>query len=229
MNKYILYLFILFNIACKSDLKKIETINSNSFETIDSTITGISFVNEIVETDSLNVDTYYYVYAGGGVGIGDFNNDSKPDIYFTSNTGSDEIYLNEGNFKFKNITKQSNIESNTGWKNGVSIVDINNDGYLDIYVSRGFKKYFGDSNRNLLYINNRDLTFTESAKKYGIDDPGMSMNSTFFDMDNDGDLDLYVMNRPDVWKKTDDETVEIKKNQEKNYDPLVTDQLYKNI
>ena len=103
MNKYILYLFILFNIACKSDLKKIETINSNSFETIDSTITGISFVNEIVETDSLNVDTYYYVYAGGGVGIGDFNNDSKPDIYFTSNTGSDEIYLNEGNFKFKNI------------------------------------------------------------------------------------------------------------------------------
>lgn len=228
MNKYILYLFILFNIACKSDLKKIETINSNSFETIDSTITGISFVNEIVETDSLNVDTYYYVYAGGGVGIGDFNNDSKPDIYFTSNTGSDEIYLNEGNFKFKNITKQSNIESNTGWKNGVSIVDINNDGYLDIYVSRGFKKYFGDSNRNLLYINNRDLTFTESAKKYGIDDPGMSMNSTFFDMDNDGDLDLYVMNRPDVWKKTDDETVEIKKNQEKNYDPLVTDQLYKN-
>ncbi|MBK7225796.1 MAG: hypothetical protein IPH96_10420 [Saprospiraceae bacterium] len=101
MNKYILYLFILFNIACKSDLKKIETINSNSFETIDSTITGISFVNEIVETDSLNVDTYYYVYAGGGVGIGDFNNDSKPDIYFTSNTGSDEIYLNEGNFKFK--------------------------------------------------------------------------------------------------------------------------------
>lgn len=112
----------------------------------------------------MNVDTYYYVYAGGGVGIGDFNNDSKPDIYFTSNTGSDEIYLNEGNFKFKNITKQSNIESNTGWKNGVSIVDINNDGYLDIYVSRGFKKYFGDSNRNLLYINNRDLTFTESAK-----------------------------------------------------------------
>jgi len=130
---------------------------------------------------------------GGGVAIGDINNDNIPDIYFTGNMVDDKLYLGKGNMKFEDITKKAFNKLDNRWHTGVTMADVNNDGYLDIYVSVSGK----DAPRNnLLYINNQDLTFTESAKQYGLDDAGHSTQATFFDYDKDGDLDLYVANYP---------------------------------
>ncbi|MEO7989832.1 MAG: VCBS repeat-containing protein [Chryseolinea sp.] len=155
--------------------------------------TGIDFVNTNRETELSNVLTYEYFYNGGGVALGDVNNDGLVDIYFTSNIFSNKLYLNEGNFKFKDITEQSGTACEVGWKTGVTMVDINNDGLLDIYVCRSASPD-KERRRNILLINNGDLTFTDKAKEYNLDDASYSTQAAFFDFDKDDDLDMMLLN-----------------------------------
>ncbi|MFZ1514352.1 MAG: VCBS repeat-containing protein [Saprospiraceae bacterium] len=164
--------------------------------------TGILFNNSIQETINENIYYSAYMFNGGGVAIADFNNDGKQDLYFTGNQVADKLYLNKGDFRFEDISESSGISKFKGWKNGVSVVDINADGWMDIYVCRG--DHFQDpiENTNLLFINQGDLTFIESAASYGIENNGYAIASVFFDMDNDHDLDLYVTNRPERFNKT---------------------------
>lgn len=169
-----------------------KTEKSTLFQLLASEKTGIHFENTITTNDTINLMTYEYLYNGGGVGIGHFNNDSLPDIFFTGNQVKSEIYLNEGNFKFKDITNTSGIDTSGKWCNGISIVDINSDGLDDIYISVG-----GMGNKsvfpNLLYINQGNGTFREEASVYGLADIGESVQSVFFDYDLDGDLDMYLL------------------------------------
>lgn len=163
------------------------------FTVLDHSDTGIDFSNNLTENDSLNYFTYTYIYTGAGVATGDINNDGLIDIYFSGNQVSNKLYLNKGNLKFEDITKKAGVSGDSRWYTGVTMADVNGDGFLDIYCSVGGK--FGPKN-NELYINNGNGTFTEKAKEYGIDDIGNSVQGTFFDYDKDGDLDLFVANYP---------------------------------
>ena len=165
--------------------------------------THIDFRNDIKEDENYNVLTYEYLYNGGGVAVGDVNGDGLPDIYLVSNMGPDRLYLNMGNFQFKDVTEQAGVGGRSRWKTGAVMADVNGDGLLDIYVC-----YSGpgpDSvRRNELYINNGVKngvpTFTESAKAYGLDAPGTYTTTVaFFDMDNDGDLDMFMVNHADMF------------------------------
>lgn len=159
--------------------------------------TGIDFNNHVEEKYETFFDTYAYIYTGGGVAVGDINNDGLQDVYFTGNEVKDKLYLNKGNFKFEDISEKSILSGHEGWHNGVTIIDINSDGHNDIYVCRGGWKETPEQRQNLLYINNGDATFTERASDFGLADEGYSMQASFFDIDNDNDLDLYLTNRPD--------------------------------
>ena len=158
---------------------------------------NIIFSNRITESDTLNILNEEYIYNGGGVGVGDFNNDGLPDLYFTGNQVDNAMYLNQGKMQFADVTAEARVAGNGQWCSGVALVDINQDGWLDIYVSSTLSK---DSLRrkNLLYINqglneNNVPTFTESAEEYGIADTGNTTQAAFFDYDRDGDLDLYLL------------------------------------
>ncbi|MBN4072558.1 VCBS repeat-containing protein [Crocinitomix catalasitica] len=167
------------------------------FETLSADQTGISFSNNITEVDTFNYMTFQNIYNGGGVAIGDINNDGLSDIYFTGNQVSDKLYLNQGNMKFKDITEKAiGPLASDGWHTGVTMADVNQDGFIDIYVSRGGPDYFFDLRSNFLFINNGDNTFSEKSEEYGVNAARGTVQSAFFDMDNDGDLDLYVMNQP---------------------------------
>jgi hypothetical protein len=183
-----LFAFIFF--SCKK--------NNTLFQKIAANQSGIDFANTIIENDSINSVDIENVYNGGGVGVGDFNNDGLPDLYFTGNLVSNKLYLNAGNFKFKDITKEAGVSGNGRWSRGVAVIDINNDGWLDIYVCATLLKD-PEKRRNLLYINqgldkNGIPYFKEMAKEYGLDDTAHSTQAAFFDYDNDGDLDVYIVN-----------------------------------
>lgn len=186
MNKIIL-LILVFHLLLSCDN------NQKAFVKLDLEKTKIDFKNELTETHSYNYFTYPYMYLGGGVGIGDINNDGLEDIYFTGNMVPNKLYLNKGNMVFEDITEQAGVAGDNRWYSGVTMVDLNNDGFLDIYCSVGGKN---KPNNNVLYINNQDNSFSEQANSYGIDDTGNSKQSVFFDYDKDGDLDLYVANYP---------------------------------
>ncbi|MCJ8208729.1 VCBS repeat-containing protein [Mucilaginibacter sp. RS28] len=162
------------------------------FTRLDASATNVTFANKLNESDSLNIMDYLYFYNGAGVATADFNKDGKEDLYFVSNQGSNKLYLNQGNMKFEDVTTKAGVAGTGNWKTGVTIVDINNDGYPDIYLSvvTGYKNFKG---ANQLYINNGDMTFTESAAKYGIDFKGLSTQAAFFDYDKDGDLDMFIL------------------------------------
>ncbi|MES2647102.1 MAG: VCBS repeat-containing protein [Bacteroidota bacterium] len=169
---------------------------SQGFQLLSSKETGIKFRNDIVETENLNVLAYEYFYNGGGVAVGDINNDNLPDLFFTGNMGANKLYLNQGTLKFKDITKEAGAElagRKDGWKTGVTMADVNGDGWLDIYVCYSGKRS-EDFRRNQLFINKGDGTFSEQAKEFGVDDPGYGTQAAFFDFDNDNDLDLYLLN-----------------------------------
>lgn len=165
------------------------------FELLPVERTGIDFSNTIKESTYFNHFYYSQIYVGSGVAIGDVNNDGLADIFFGGNQVEDRLYLNKGDFEFENITKKSKVARNSGWTWGVTMADVNADGYLDIYLSRNGLSSNPSERRNLLYINNQDLTFTEAAQKYGLADVGFSTQAVFFDMDNDGDLDMYQVNQ----------------------------------
>jgi hypothetical protein len=156
--------------------------------------TGVTFANTIATNDSLNVQTDVYVYNGAGVAVGDVDNDGLPDIFFAGNMVSSRLYLNKGHMRFDDITESARVGTNR-WATGATMVDINNDGYLDIYVSiSGPEWSTPEARANLLFINNRDHTFTESASQYGIADSGFTTHAVFLDYNGDGCLDLFVLN-----------------------------------
>ena len=163
------------------------------FEVIDGVQSGIKFSNTIKISDTFNYNTFPYIYMGGGVAIGDINNDGLSDVFLTGNMTPNKLYLNKGNLKFEDISDNMPIAGDSRWYTGVTMVDINNDGWLDMYVC---VSGLGENTQNQLFINNGDLTFSEMAGEFGIADSSNSIQSTFFDYDNDGDLDLYVANYP---------------------------------
>ena len=180
-----LFITILFSACSKEKLKL--------FSRLDEGETGIDFRNILEESDEMNVLKYSYFYNGGGVAIGDINNDGLQDILFTGNMVKNRLFLNKGDFKFEDITQSSGIADKQGWCTGATMVDINGDGKLDIYISRS-ADVTAERRKNLLFINNGDLTFTDKAAQYGLDDGGYSTQSSFFDFDKDGDLDMFLIN-----------------------------------
>ena len=198
------------------------TSYNKQFTLLTSDKTGVDFVNKLNEDNSLNYFTYPYIYMGGGVSVGDINNDNLDDIFFTGNMAENRLYLNKGNLEFDDITSYAGVGGDDKWYTGSTMVDINNDGYLDIYVS--VSGLDGIKN-NELYINNGDNTFTESANEYGIDDIGNSVQATFFDYDKDGDLDLYVANYPMTPFDAPSSYYLFKMQNPKDYE---TDNLYRN-
>ncbi len=168
------------------------------FHKISPDHSGIHFNNAISENDSINPIDLEFMYNGGGVAVGDFNNDGLPDLYFTGSVVSNALYLNKGNFTFADITKEAKVTGEGRWSNGASVVDINNDGWLDIYLCVSIKKNPLERT-NLLYVNqgldkNGVPVFKEMAKEYGLADTSYSVQAAFFDYDNDGDLDMYLLN-----------------------------------
>ncbi|MBK5278923.1 MAG: VCBS repeat-containing protein [Bacteroidia bacterium] len=188
---FILYCLVAsFIVGCSSaDQKEKLTL----FTKVGPEHSGIDFVNALPFDQDFNIYTYRNFYNGGGVALGDINNDGLIDIYLTSNLNSNKLFLNKGDFRFEDITEKAGVSGTRAWSTGVSMADVNGDGLIDIYVcNSGDIK--GDNKQNELFINNGDLTFTEKAVEYRIADSGYTTHAAFFDYDKDGDLDLYILN-----------------------------------
>jgi len=215
---YVLILMLFFN--CK---KEEESVTSKKiFKALEASNSGINFANSLTENDSLNYFTYSYLYMGGGVAVGDINNDGLKDVFFTGNQVSNKLYLNKGHLQFEDITKKSGVSGDERWYTGVTMADVNADGFLDIYCSVAGKF---QPKANQLFINNQDGTFTEKAQEYGLADAGQSVQATFFDYDNDGDLDVYVANYPITKFNA---SVYVYEQKMKTVNDVETDHLYRN-
>lgn len=198
VNKYSYFsvLFLILTNACSHQSPAL-------FNALPSSQTNIHFINANKDTDTLSILDYMYFYNGAGVAIGDINNDGLPDIYFASNTGGNKLYLNKGHFNFQDITDSAGVGGHADWTTGVTMADVNGDGFLDIYVcavgnfyqrdSIGEKHLYFQHSRNQLFINNGNNTFTESAAKWGLDIVGYNTQAVFFDYDKDGDLDMFLL------------------------------------
>ncbi len=220
MRKVLIMLLVVF-VSSRCGVKE---ENSTLFILKDNAEIGIQFSNDLTDTDDFNIYKYRNYYNGGGVAIGDINNDGFPDIYLVSNQGENKLYLNKGNWQFEDITTTSGVGGQKAWSTGVTMVDINGDGWLDIYVcNSGDVK--GDNKENELFINNGDMTFTERAAEYGLNDPGFSTHAAFFDFDKDGDLDVYVLNN----SFQSIGSFNLRKNERPVRDFLGGDKLYKNV
>ncbi|MCR9290380.1 MAG: VCBS repeat-containing protein [Bacteroidetes bacterium] len=209
-----------------SEKDSFETTNLSEdtpyFTLLNPSETGIHFNNKLEDEAEVNYMTHDGTYQGAGVGVGDINNDGLPDIYFSGNKVPDKLYLNKGNMQFEDITESAGLGEKRGWSTGVTFADVNNDGWMDIYVC----KFLLDNAKlltNQLFINNGDKTFTEQAKKYGIDDKGYSITANFFDYNKDGFLDLYVANQPPNSREYKNYFKQTKKREFK-----YTDRLYRN-
>jgi hypothetical protein len=195
------------------------------FKVLPSTQTGLNFTNQIIETEALNVLSYEYFFNGGGTAVGDINNDGLPDLFFTANMGANKLFLNLGNRQFKDITNSASPllkGRKEAWKTGVTMADVNGDGWLDIYICYS-GKVEDELRRNQLFINEKNGTFSEQAATYGIDDKSLSTQAAFFDFDNDGDLDLFLLNHSN--KKIDN--MELARYR-KDVDELAGSKLYQN-
>ncbi|MGZ3756522.1 MAG: VCBS repeat-containing protein [Mucilaginibacter sp.] len=184
---------------------------------------GVTFINNVTESEKTNVFAFRNFYNGGGVAIGDLNNDGLNDVFLTSNQGGNQLYINKGKFKFENVTAKAGVKGTKYWSTGVTLVDINGDGWLDIYVCHSGNGPI-NTRGNELFINQHDGTFKEEAEKYGLADNGLSTQAIFFDYDNDGDLDCFVLNnsfRPI-------ESFDFTKNLRDVYDNLGGARLYRN-
>ncbi len=185
--------------------------------------TGIHFSNVLQEDENLNILTFEYFYNGAGVGIGDFNRDGWQDIFFSSNMGSSQLYLNQGNFTFQDVTEKAGIRTEGKWATGVSVVDINQDGWSDIYLCFAGPWTDPQKRANELYINQGDNTFREQAAAYGLADAGHSVQAAFLDYDRDGDLDMYLLTN-----MTDETGPNIIRKKRVHSEMLNTDRLYRN-
>jgi len=224
-------LLILLITSCgnpqKQDTKqtpKTKKVDTRIFTKLDSKETGVDFKNLMPYEDITIFWDYINFFDGGGVAIGDINNDGLPDIYFSGNFVANQLFLNKGDMKFQDITEQAKVLSKKSWSTGLTMADVNGDGWLDIYVCLAMGEEDDPIRENQLYINNGDLTFTESSKAYGVNDPGYSAGASFFDYDLDGDLDLFVGNYP----RKLGESPETRYNKWKNPILEESDRLYKN-
>lgn len=206
-------------IGCNADHKQTEKL----FKLKDAEETHVDFTNHLDFMGKFNIYTYRNFYNGGGVGLADINNDGLLDIYFVSNMHPNKLYLNKGNMVFEDITAQSGVGGTHAWSTGVSMADVNGDGWIDIYVCNS-GEIEGDSKRNELFINHGDLTFTDEAASYGLDDPGYSIHGAFFDYDKDNDLDLYLGNNS--YKAIG--SFDLRNNKRTEVDSLGGDRLYRN-
>ncbi|GAA3562060.1 VCBS repeat-containing protein [Snuella lapsa] len=187
--RLIILLLLFVSFACYSQ-------NQKRFTLLKSSHTGVKFSNDITSTRDKNIFLYANFYSGAGVGVGDFNNDGLQDIYFAGNMVPDKLYFNQGNLTFKDVTNEAGIEDDGGWSAGVTVADVNNDGFLDIYVSRELYDYNPEKRTNLLYINQGNGTFVESAKAYGLDNSQRTRHSVFMDYNKDGFLDVFMLINP---------------------------------
>ena len=238
---FLLYIYIGV-IACKKEtattgmeMQGVETTlqaENPKLRLVSADESGIDFQNRIIQTYENNITTNINIFNGGGVAIADVNNDNLPDIYFVCSNGENKLYINQGGMKFKDATAGSGLESPDGFETAVTAVDINNDGWLDFYICRAGADA-SDVRRNLLFINKKNGTFTEAAAEYGINDASASTGANFFDYDNDGDLDLYLVNYPveGIWTNK----IEAKLGADDKYYPQLeprteydTDRLYRN-
>ena len=195
---------------------------STLFELLPPELTGIDFINHLEEKPGNNILESEFFFNGGGVAVGDINNNGLPDIYFTANQGRNALYLNEGNYQFRDITDVAGLADAVGWSAGTAMVDINGNGLLDIYVCKA-GNLDKEERRNKLFINNGDLTFTERAAEFGVDDPGYCTQPVFFDYNRNGLLDLFIVNyNTRTFTGFDIRTIR------DEYDPYAGDKLYRN-
>lgn len=232
-NKIILFLFLVSGFLLFG-CKKGEPIEAEIFEApsvepifepVHFAQSKVLFINTIIEDTVHNFFNYNYIYNGAGVGSGDFNADGLQDLVFVSNQSKNRLFLNSGELKFENISETSGIESTGGWKNGVTVIDINQDGLDDIYLSRSGNYQSPKERTNQLFINNGDLTFTDAAAEFGLDDKGYGVQAYFFDYDRDGDLDMYQMNHRIDFRNNNVISVIAKG---EKIDPFARDRLYEN-
>lgn len=215
----------------KSDPSVKKSAGPALFEQIDPSVSGVSFANTLAETPEINYMTFNYLYMSGGAAAGDFNKDGLIDLYFAATLGPNKLYLNKGNFQFEDISEKSGLATfSQGIKTGVALVDINADGWIDIYQCRTGAK--PGTRGNLLFINNQNLTFTESSAQFGLDAKCPSTQANFFDYDLDGDLDLYLLNHLDDFSFTGHVRMkEVGGKQVRDTEPedeYTSDRLYKN-
>lgn len=219
MRQTFILIALIFATSCS---KNTNDINVKVFKALNSTITGIDFQNNLVENDTMNYFNYTSIYMGGSVSVGDIDNDGLIDVFFTGNQVKNRLYLNKGNLKFEDITDRAGVGGDKRWYTGSTMADVNGDGYLDIYCSvAGLSK----ERRNQLYINQQNGTFLEMGETYGVDDAANSTQGTFFDYDNDGDLDLYVANYPISNVNTPNY---IYRNRMQNVSDDISDKLFRN-
>lgn len=210
---------LIFNNQCKKNPKSEPTL----FDALSPEITGVNFQNRVSEDTTFNIIQYLYYYNGGGVAIGDLNNDELPDLVFTSNWGENKLYFNKGELHFEDVTAKAGIADAGAWKSGVTLADVNADGWLDIYMCR-VSNYKGLQGENRLYINNQDGTFTDRAAEMGLNATGLCTQAAFFDYDLDGDLDCFLL-RHSVHSPRSYRPIAARGDS----DSLANDVLYKNV
>ncbi len=203
---------------------KKESTAPTLFTEVPTSVSNIEFMNQVQQSKSFSVLNYFYAITGGGVAVGDVNNDGLVDLYFTSNQNTNALYINKGDFNFENQTETAGVADKGGWTTGTSMIDINNDGWLDIYVCKSASLKSNNLRRNKLYVNNQDGTFTESARLWGLDNDGFSIQSYFFDYDKDGDLDMYLVNHRHDFKHTN----RLEGSRNKKFYPQTSDHLFRN-
>ena len=208
MSRIHFFLIALFFLSCENNSKGPSSSNNNGQRAIESNAsdsklfnllskeeTNVNFINEVKQNLEMNIVSYEYLVNGAGVAIGDINNDGLPDLYFGSTLQSNKLFLNKGDLKFEDITAVAGVQAEEGFKTGVSMVDLNGDGFLDIYVCRTGKGPVNERS-NLLFINNQDNTFTEKSAEFNLLDESNTNQASYFDYDLDGDLDIYLVNHP---------------------------------
>ena len=191
--RLIIFFAVFFLIACNPTQPIEKEATPQVFTMLSSTESGINFTNQLDYNRDFNIYTYRNFYNGGGIAVGDINQDGLMDVYFTANMHPNKLFLNKGDFQFEDITEKAGVAGTRAWSTGVTMVDINGDGWLDIYVCNS-GDLAGDNKQNELFINNGNGTFREQATQYGLADRGYGTHATFFDYDKDGDLDAYLLN-----------------------------------